>query len=109
VMTRIDYLYRDASNYKFWGHFVVSGELAMDQLRDYMLEREWFIPGAVGLLSLVPECRSEDDHDLHEICDCRSVANEQPVCSASEFVRRMAIVSNRGWHKRQAFRGRGWS
>lgn len=63
--TRIDYLYRDASNYKQPNSVVVSGLFTARQVGEILgclNDGEYFIPSQVGL----PETRfgeiTEDDH-----------------------------------------------
>lgn len=69
--TKIEYLYRDADNYKVWSVCVISGELTKEQrqtIHDCLDMGEFFIPGAVGL----PENRfpdiTEADHCWFEMC-----------------------------------------
>jgi hypothetical protein len=94
---KITYLYRDASNYKFWGEFCVLGELSLDDLRPYLHDREWFVPEKVGIPSLVPECRNEDDHVLHEFISIDP--SEPALCpfSAEELIERIRAAKEVGW------------
>ena len=50
----VDYLYRDASNYKFRGSFIVDGDLDLEMLRPLLLDGAWFVPERVGLPALRP-------------------------------------------------------
>lgn len=68
--TRIEYLYRDASNYKIRNACVVKGTLTEAQQAEIytcLVDGEYFIPGDVGL----PETRfaeyTEDDHPWFEM------------------------------------------
>ncbi|MBP3585213.1 MAG: hypothetical protein J6J59_05960 [Peptococcaceae bacterium] len=68
--TKIEYLYRDASNYKIYNECVVKGILTAEQreeIVDCLSEGEYFIPSQVGL----PEKRfddwTEDDHPWFEL------------------------------------------
>lgn len=68
--TRIEYLYRDASNYKQRNECVIRGivnETGVDAIIASLDDGEYFIPQAVGL----PETRfptwSEDDHSYFEL------------------------------------------
>lgn len=50
--TKINYLYRDAHNYKMWNEYVVKGVLTEEQQKliiDSLHEGEYFIPRKVGL------------------------------------------------------------
>lgn len=68
--TRIEYLYRDASNWKQGNDCVVKGEIdesGIDAIMASLDEGEYFIPHAVGM----PETRfptwNEDDHAYFEL------------------------------------------
>ena len=72
--TRIDYLYRDGSNYKFPHHAIVKGEITEDQKKRILNSLDdgiWFVPSKVGF-----ECDyatgyepNEDDHPFCELDD----------------------------------------
>ena len=64
--TKIEYLYRDADNYKVWNECVIEGVLTAEQKKqilDCRQDGEWFIPHMVGL----PEKQFEhwDDQSNH--------------------------------------------
>jgi hypothetical protein len=94
---KITYLYRDASNYKFWGEFCVLGELSLEDLRPYLFDHEWFVPEKVGIPSLVPEARNDDDHVLHEFFSIDP--SEPALCSfsAEELIERVRIADASDW------------
>jgi hypothetical protein len=95
---RICYLYRDASNYKFRGEFVLSGFVSEHDIRKYLIDGEYFIPRAVGLPSLVPENENCDDHQLHEIEHLIQEQVEVPVNRLSaDFLLALRSASIRGW------------
>ena len=81
--TRIDYLYRDAGNYKVYNTCVVGGEagrLQQTLIREACLpEQDQFIPSRVGL----PEERfpswSEDDTVFFELEDITLTEDEATV------------------------------
>lgn len=95
--SRITYLYRDASNYKFWGSFVVSGMIHFHDIKPYLFDREYFIPDKVGLDSLAPERKNEDDHDLHEFHLIERIEDNDTDISATEFLNRLAAAHAIGW------------
>ena len=72
---RMDYLYRDAGNYKSWGAIVVPNApepLALDQIeasaRASLIDGAWFVAAAADLPDLRGEEWDEDlDHDWHEL------------------------------------------
>ncbi len=71
VNTRLDYLYRDASNYKQTSSVVFTGTLSAADRERFVaaLDRgEWFIAEQVGLVNLRERWASpsEDDHIWHE-------------------------------------------
>ena len=63
--TKINYLYRDASNYKVYNQVIVAGEITPEHLRriaDTLDEGEYFIPSVVGLPEKKFETQTDDDH-----------------------------------------------
>lgn len=83
--TVLEYLYRDASNYKAWGAILLEGSCTpADEtlLRTYLDSGEYFIPGKVGIDCLQPRIWSagfppnSDDHDFHEFIELRSATAE---------------------------------
>lgn len=93
----ISYLYRDASNYKCWGTFVVKGSISIHDLRPYLIDQEYFIPQRIGVPALTPEEFSEDDHLFHEIHSTRQCAKAPYAFTADELVERVRSCSRRGW------------
>lgn len=95
MLTRVCYLYRDASNYKFWGYFFLDGVLRREEVAPFLIDKEWFIPEVIGLEPLRPPEWTEEDHDYHELHEFDQVeANEaakteKPFCTSSEFISRM--------------------
>lgn len=68
--TQIDYLYRDACNYKNWNTVVVKGEINKEQIEiiiDCLDGREFFIPSQVGLSESRFDKWTEDDHCWFEL------------------------------------------
>lgn len=95
--TRVEYLYRDASNYKFYGDFVVSGCLLKAELEPFLFDAEWFVPSEVGLPHLLDLPMNEDDHWLHEFVEFVPTKKGLPICKASELIERFQTASRRGW------------
>ena len=95
--TRVTYLYRDASNYKYWGTFSLAGELDVQGLRKWMFEGEYFVPELVGLENLIPNPQNEDDHELHSIEQVEACEDSDIFCTSEEFARRIQVASERGW------------
>src|SRR6185312_2163298 len=96
---RVVYLYRDAGNYKFWGEFYIAGAISIDDLRSYLLHGEYFVPEKVGIPSLAPDARNDDDHSLHEFDSIVPTNPSACVFAAKEFVDRMQAASKAGWFR----------
>lgn len=99
--TRVDYMYRDASNYKIFQNAVLYGELTELQKADILAARYdglWFIPSAVGLDAERFSDETDDDHCWFELFDdAFSETNESPSgCeySASEFYDAFMLASS---------------
>ncbi len=104
--TRIHYLYRDASNYKFWGQVVVEGEWNEAKLRPYFVTPENFTPQEWGLPSLHAEVLAQgfelddDDHDYHELLKCELTED------AAEL--RLVFAECIGCYSSRRLGGLGW-
>lgn len=103
--TRIDYFYRDASNYKKPNMVIVSGSISEEQrqtIMDCLDKGEYFIPHLVRL----PEIRfdtysEEDDHPWFELHDCAFSDTEEPptvAISADELVKAFQARKD-CWHQ----------
>lgn len=95
--TTIHYLYRDGSNYKFRATFCVQGELTLGDMEPFLIDGQFFLPNALGIPSLVPVRRNEDDHELHEI---EQLVHEPALARAipvSQFLHDLKASSDRGW------------
>jgi hypothetical protein len=95
--TRVEYLYRDASNYKFRGEFVVAGTLTREDVEPHLFDRGWFVPTQIGLPHLLAMPVNEDDHMLHEFEDFVPTSHDETICSAAELVGRLSTASRSGW------------
>lgn len=68
--TTMNYLYRDASNYKVWNTVVLSGQITEEQKKqifDCLAEGDNFIPSQVGLPEKRFETINEDDGPYFEL------------------------------------------
>ncbi len=68
--TLIEYLYRDADNYKVWNEAVVSGVLTDEekaQIEGSLSEGEYFLPQQVGLPEKRFDEETESDHPWFEL------------------------------------------
>ncbi|HBB67911.1 MAG: hypothetical protein A2X28_04030 [Elusimicrobia bacterium GWA2_56_46] len=50
--TLLEYLYRDASNYKQHGRVVLQGVISLSSIRHLLFDKTYFIPSQVGLPDL---------------------------------------------------------
>lgn len=69
--TKIEYLYRDASNYKVWNTAIIQGRLTDEQIDEIMAclqDGEYFVPSKVGLDEERFGDWTEDDTEYFELC-----------------------------------------
>jgi hypothetical protein len=97
--TKINYLYRDAGNWKFRGSFVVGGAISPKELDPHMFDTERFVPQQVGLKHLLTESWTEDDHLLHEFEEFEETEDPNCLCTAKELIERFAKANADGWFK----------
>jgi len=98
--TTIQYLYRDASNYKKWNEVIIRGELSSEQLEriEACLDGDYFVPRSVGLPEhRITDYRTDDDHCWFEWWTFEDAerTNEPPTVdiTAEELVKRFEQVS----------------
>lgn len=84
--TLLEYLYRDASNYKQHGSVVLRGEISLKDIRPLLIDGEYFIPSQAELPDLQHKFRdqgfeypTEDDHAWHEIVSVRPTTKQVTV------------------------------
>lgn len=66
----VEYLYRDAANYKVWNRVVLAGQLTRTEIQEifgYLHDGEFFIPNQVGLPEERFETVNDDDHVWFEL------------------------------------------
>jgi len=95
--TRIHYMYRDASNYKFRGSFLVRGRFDVESVRDFLFDGEFFVPHEVGIEHLLDMPMNEDDHYLHTIEGAEPSSDTDTRCDASSLVKRFELAHEKGW------------
>ena len=100
--TRINYLYRDAGNWKFRGSFIVEGRIDVEDLAPFFIDHDKFVPQSIGLRHLLTEPWSKHDHLLHEIesteiIEPTELEGETHLCKASELVNRFKRANMSGW------------
>jgi hypothetical protein len=99
LFTEIEYLHRDYWNYKFYGSFVVSGEVSFSQISKYLHEHKQFVPREIGVPNLTPSALNEDDHWLHELVSCciSGQSYSEPIMSSKELLARLRKCEKIGW------------
>jgi hypothetical protein len=98
--TRIEYMYRDAENFKKYGECILSGVLTIEDLCPYLSYGEYFIPSEVGLLDLQELPLRSYDHIWHEIIQLSLVG--EPVdmpFSAKQFIDIFQKASDNNWNE----------
>lgn len=97
MQSEVTYCYRDGSNYKYFGQFVLDGEFSVSQIEPYPFNGEYFLPHEVDMDHLLTDPMSKDDHYLHEIVDVVPVSGKMAICGADEFTERFRRAAVRGW------------
>lgn len=95
--TLLEYLYRDASNYKQHGSVVLRGAISLKDIRPLLIDEEYFVPSQAGLPDLQHKFReqgfeypTEDDHAWHEIVSMRPTTKQATVpLHRKEFLARL--------------------
>ncbi|MEM7069715.1 MAG: hypothetical protein AAF478_12615 [Pseudomonadota bacterium] len=95
--TKISYMYRDASNYKFHGEFVISGVVRMKDIVEFLFDGEFFVPHEIGLEHLLDLPMNQDDHYLHTFENFEDTIDINSICNSMEFIQRVEIANKRGW------------
>ena len=97
--TQLEYLYRDAGNYKWYNDVVIAGVLSLGDVEAYLYEHQFFIPSEVCLPDLQPNELTEDDHVWHEIvCLKETAANPTVEINAQELIDRFKAASKTEWN-----------
>ena len=95
--TLLEYLYRDASNYKQHGSVVLRGTISLKDIRHLLIDGEYFIPSPAGLPDLQPKFKDQgfeyptgDDHEWHEVVSMRPTTKQATVpLHRKEFLARL--------------------
>ena len=94
---KLQYLYRDGGNYKFWGAILLDGPVDVAELEETLIDGLYFLPQEVGLNSLILAVRNSDDHEFHEIVSVTESESDGVTISSEELMRRFILASSRGW------------
>jgi len=106
--TKIEYLYRDAENYKLWDEVIVEGHLTIEQLEPFYHEGEFFIPSVVGLNDLQSEPLTVNDHIWHTI-ELVETTDKSPTSniSAEKLLSNFADAAKNDWFQALVFKRKG--
>lgn len=104
--TKIEYLYRDASNYKQWNVAIVSGEFKIEDFETIVsvMDCEYFIPEQVGLhLTRPDDDFTEDDHPWAELFPEENInlTDEEPTEDITwvQLIDNFRKVKTTGWNE----------
>ena len=95
--THVFYMYRDYSNWNFYGEFYLAGRCQLEDFTQYLHEGCYFVPHLIGIESLTPEKMNEDDHWLHEIIKTEYAKPEKPILTSKKFISRLKDCYNKDW------------
>lgn len=96
-LSELEYLYRDAANFKVWGRAILSGALSIRDLRPFLYEGDFFLPELVGLKSLTPKTPTSCDHPWHELRSVQRVSSGKSLMRASELIARFKREHSLAW------------
>jgi len=105
--TKINYLYRDASNYKQWNEAVVKGTFTEEEKEEISACTDGllFLPQQVGLHFTQFDEVTEDDHPWAELDEFEEV-DEEPtmeengkVLTAAELLANFRKAKKEGWQE----------
>lgn len=97
INAKLTYLYRDASNYKFFCSIVLKGTLSYEEVIPYLHEGDYFLPKKIGLKSLIPEQSNEDDHKWHELVSIEKTTEQDFIASAETIKKAFIYQSKLNW------------
>lgn len=112
--SKIEYLYRDASNYKAYPEedVIVDGRLEWSDFEPVLHMGEMFIPSDVGLPELQSQLENypnEDDHIWHQLLDLEETNDQSTVeITANEIRRRLDRIEETGWEEDETIEDLEW-
>lgn len=112
-VTEVHYMYRDAANYKSYGHVKLAGVITAEQraaVKATLQAGEYFIPTQIGWGHLGENSTSgwssfpcEDDHAWHELnvdeIEVSPVVHKPDVVEGTvdDWVKKMTEIGPTGW------------
>ena len=98
--TCVEYMYRDAGNWKFRDRFWLKGIVAQADVEPFVTPDLQFIPRDIGVKDLVPEIKNDDDHFLHEFVEfapCQAPEPNGTVLNRNHFLEDLVHGRSAGW------------
>lgn len=90
--TKIEYMYRDTSNYKQYDEVIVAGQISWEEFSRYLDVNNCFDSEQIGLPNLAKKFKdypTEDDHCYHElIAISPTTENAEMSLSISKLIKR---------------------
>jgi hypothetical protein len=107
MLTALDYLYRDAANYKAHATALFTGELSPAEVAEIVAKldsRTYFVPEQLGLpplqsrLHALSDGPTSADHAFHELLGFRHATAEEaqcvtPVCTTQALLARIRTLT----------------
>ena len=107
--SKIYYMYRDTSNYKFYHEVVVQGQLTIKDLEPYFYDHDYFIPSQLGWPDLQPEPLTFDDHIWHQIYEVESTTENATIDISSEIlIQKFRELSLKNWNEYEVIIEKGF-
>ncbi len=105
-LTALDYLYRDAANFKSFGTLLLAGCFTPAEHAEILAKRDsgtWFIPEQLGLpplqagLYAFSNGPTDDDHALHELIALRAANLDEAavlptMMTTADFLTRLRAI-----------------
>lgn len=110
INAEFEYLYRDASNYKFWNSVIfanpsrISLKEADKRIRHLLDSQVLFIASQIRVPEVFPFLNdepTEDDHCYHEFASIKPTTeapNDTYNRSIAEFLKEVESAERHGWH-----------
>jgi hypothetical protein len=106
--TLIEYMYRDADNYKVFREEVLEGlltEVQIEKIKSTLEEGDSFVPQQVGLQPLQEELQKYDsknwgvDHPWHDLLEIKQTERESSILTTAEgFYELWTEAVKKGWN-----------
>lgn len=93
----LEYLYRDGGNYKYRGYLILDDFIDIESIKPFLIDSVYFIPSSIGMKSLAPCPRNNDDHEFHEFVDVVPFSGGSPPESALRLIQEIKRASMSGW------------